>query len=175
MSVEKLIDEKLEAFRVSLVKGINSTMSRMYEDVMREVRSEIAVLKSEIGVLRDEAAPKPDPDRSITTTNESGAIMLKPEVELAIVKGVCDKLSRAIVPKITERVLETVRTDINENVLPMINNTMEYIGYVTQDGQELITDYRREVVGANEQKLIGDARLARNTFGHYRRAFNDDE
>jgi hypothetical protein len=174
---EKLIDEKLEQFKVALVKNINGVMSRMYEDVMRDVRAEISTLKSELGSVREDNSRMRDEIRvvAIRPVEESGALILKPEMERALVSQVCKKLTAVMIPKITEKVIEQVRGDINDNVIPMINNTLEYIGYATQDGQELITEYRRDVMEDKGPKLLGDARLARNTFGHYQRAFMDDE
>lgn len=191
---EKLVDEKLEAFKNALVKNINGVMSRMYDDVMRDMRAENSILRSEIGTLRDdvgalraelarmrsekvavEKAAAEKTSNEIVTVGESGALILKPEIERALVSQVCKKITTSIIPKVTERVIDQVRGDINDNVIPMINNTLEYIGYATQDGQELMTEYRREVMGDDGPKQLGDARLARNTFGHYRRAFTDDE
>ncbi len=194
---EKIVDEKLEAFKAALVKNINGVMSRMYDDIMRDVRAEIAVLRSELGSVREDTsrmredtsrmrednarartdtATKAAPENAIVTVGESGALILKPEIERALVGQVCKKLSAVMIPKITEKVIDQVRGDINDNVIPMINNTLEYIGYATQDGQELITEYRRDVMDdGGGPKLLGDERLARNTFGHYRRAFTDDD
>lgn len=179
---EKIVDEKLETFKAALVKNINGVMSRMYDDIMRDVRAEIAVLRSELGSVReetirtrDEAAKNKPGETALVTVAESGAVILKPEIERALIGQVCKKLSTVMIPKITEKVIDQVRGDINDNVIPMINNTLEYIGYATQDGQELITEYRRDVMDEGGPKLLGDAKLARNTFGHYRRAFADDE
>jgi len=186
MSTERLIDEKLQVFKNALVASMNSVMARMYEDVMRDVRNELAVIRSEINsqredilaAKRDVAAAKNNApaEMSIVTVGESGAIIINPDVERAIVGKVCKQLSSVLIPKVTEKVIDRVRNDLNENVIPMINNTLEYIGYATQDGQEVITEYRREVMGASSgTKLLDDPRDARTTFGHVRFAFGEHD
>ncbi len=186
MSTERLIDEKLQVFKNSLVASMNSVMARMYDDVMRDMRSELTVLRSEINSLREDmlaakrevaaAKPNTNEEMSIVTIGESGAIIIKPEIERAIVGKVCKQLSAVLIPKVTEKVIDKVRSDLNENVIPMINNTLEYIGYATQDGQEVMTEYRREVMGASSgTKLLDDPRDARTTFGHVRFAFGEHD
>jgi hypothetical protein len=191
-AVTKLVDDRLVIFKEGLVVNINDTLTRMHDDIMSEMRKELLVIKNGLSETRtglSEARAGLNEARAglneakvglsevrDAAKRETGSreLMIAPETERQLVAKISTRLGNVLIPKITEKVMDTVRTDINDNILPVINSTMEHLAFATVDGQEMVNEYRKGVVAEDAPKLIGDAKLARNMFGHYQRMLDDE-
>lgn len=84
--------------------------------------------------------------------------------ELAAYHVEISRAMEGIAEEATKEATNTVLTVVDRKILPMINKTIEWVGYNTQDGGAVVDDYRRNVVSG-----LGGGKK----FGHITRVFED--
>jgi hypothetical protein len=84
--------------------------------------------------------------------------------ELAAYHAEISKAIELVGEEATKKATNNVLTVVDRKIVPMINKTIEWVGYSTQDGNMVVDDYRRAVFDVN-----GGGRK----FGNTQMAFDD--
>jgi hypothetical protein len=111
------------------------------EDVVRRLRrieESIVALSARISALESSG-------KELTTTNVKGEI----KRELAVYHAEISKVIELAGDEAAKKATNSVLTVVDRKIVPMINKTIEWVGYSTQDGNLVVDDYRRAVFDVN--------------------------
>jgi len=126
IDMRRQINEDLDAAFRKL-----QTLTKNYVDAeTRKLRAEIAGLAEQQKTQAKDAA-----EETHTLT------VISPDMQ-AQINGMITKQTVATANK----VLKVVSDKINKDVMPQIQKTMDWVNYSTQDGTQLVTDYRSHMV-----------------------------
>lgn len=104
---------------------------------LQEFESRLLALEKktdEIWKLLNSMNDSVEPELSIVS-GESGSLFTNDKKTLALVAAITDQVA--------EKVYKEVVDEINEKIVPQVNNMVEWVNYNTQDGGEVVDRYRR--------------------------------
>ncbi len=176
-TMRQQINEDLEsAFRKiqsSLKTYVDTEISKLRADTLTSQQKLQREVQNVQIIARNTPAPSKEP------VETSGALtVISPEVRRELMVLVSRETSA-----MANKVIGIVNENINKQVMPKIQRTMDWIDYNTQDGTQLVTDYRANMVSemvadANSKLAIGDGASSTN-FSAYNGLvstyFNDSE
>ncbi len=130
------------------------------KDEFESLRRLVARLERRIEDLEDEVArlKKNSGGGSTSLDGQSGALISTENRELVrVVSDISRNMMVACAKKITADTYNKVMTSVEEQVLPKINNAMEWYNFQTQDGDVINNEYRQALAREDEggQKMIG--------------------
>jgi phage I-like protein len=134
------------------------------DDVRKIVREELVKLKRQLDIeikrdidaLRSELTKTVDEKTTVQST-QLAAIQQNNDRQLTTMKEATKQLLVNFGTQITKQTYEKVITEVNQKIVPRIDGLIEYVNYQNQDGQEIITDYRRAVDHrVNGQQFLTD-------------------
>lgn len=146
---EKWISGQITSQLIQLKKQIDTELvadiEGLKEQLLAAITSQISKseARTEATVANASAELKQTIDTKIATTNNQ--IVLANKQQLVTVRETTKELIQAVGQQITTAAYKKVIGEINEKIVPKIENMMQYVNYQMQDGGELVTDYRRAV------------------------------
>lgn len=127
------IDEKLAALPTGGGGGVN--LEALKKELVKEVDRKVASANTQLVAVNNQ--------------------------QLIVAKQAMKDSIRELVPvikkEVGKEVYAVVISEVNEKIVPQVNNMMEWVNFQTQDTGELITQYRRAVHKVAEGENSGKA------------------
>jgi len=161
---------------------ITRQLRELKEQINRETYEEMKVLRKDImarviSYVEDKVIPgvksttkksldEAKQDMEIMTKNMTSAntaninsIVLANNKQLREVKETTREIVLAVGEQVQTAVYGRVISEINEKIIPKVENMIQWVNYSTQDGAEVVDQYRREVEynqggGGRSQQLL---------------------
>jgi len=152
VEAKKVIDREMDNQIASAMKKVHESLSAEFSrQISIAVRDRVAPVAAEVAskVVNEAVSGL---DQRINENNRQ--IIVSGKNQLDIVKKTTKELMLSVGQEITNAVYERVTEEINTNVVPQMTRMVQYVQYQTQDGGEVVTDYRRAVARqANEGEM----------------------
>jgi len=141
--VKKIVRDELILMKKQMDKEIAKDINDMRNELLEVIAGSIDISN------RTKSAE--------TTSTEISLVQEETKREIALVREQTKELLVKFGTQITKQTYEKVIGEINQKIVPRMDSLIEYVNYHNQDGQEIITNYRREVDHrVNGQKLLTD-------------------
>ncbi len=132
---QQITHDVINAIESNLMVNVNGGMKRMNRDI-QAVKATVSHVNEVVCEL------KTNPPAA---QNNQLAVMGRKETK---------NLVLAVVQQAKDEVFNQVMCEVNETIVPQVERMVEWVNYNTQDGGEIVTDYRRAVEHqANGSKL----------------------
>lgn len=146
---QRWISDQITTQLIQLKKQIDTEIvadiEGLKEQLMAAISSQISKseARTEATVANASADLKQAIDTKIATTNNQ--IVVANKQQLVTVRESTRELIQAVGQQITTATYKKVIGEINDKIVPRIENMMQYVNYQMQDSGEIVTDYRRAV------------------------------
>lgn len=163
------IVEDMAKLKKELMAEISAAM-KMSQDTKRQVSSQLQEVRAATQRVDDISK---EVESQLTSVNNQ--IVLSGERQLAVTKEATKALVLAVGEKVAEDVYVRVVGEINDTIVPKVNNMVQWVNYQTQDTTDMLTDYRRAVehTANSGHKLITDGKDKSVITPHVRTFFNE--
>ena len=117
--MESYLDDRVRELEIKLREEFNTLIDQKFEQLcLRSLQT----------------ASNEHEDQSIVVSN------LSPQKQMT---ALVTAISNQITEKIGQEVYQQIIGEINEKIVPQVNNMVEWVNYNTQDGGEVVDSYRR--------------------------------
>lgn len=194
-SLKQWVSNEITAQLKELKQQINIELAEDLDILRRKISSEVTAdvidklqmeidRKVRIAVQRGVDGVKKSVDETVDKklSGVNNQIAVANDKQLQIVKQTTRELVAVVGQQVTNTVYNKVIGEINEKIVPKVNNMVQYVNYQLQDGAEIVTDYRRAVeTQANKNlqpgvKMLTDGKVDKRVISeHVRTFFSDNE
>lgn len=165
------LDGAFRKMQASLKTYIDTEISKLRADTLTSQQ------KLQREVQNTQVIARNAPALSRESTEPTGALStITPEVRGELLVLVSRETNA-----MANKVIKIINENINKQIMPKIQRTMDWIDYNTQDGTQLVTDYRANMTSelrADGKLAIGDG-IPSTNFSAYNGIvstyFNDDD
>tara|TARA_R110002153_G_scaffold273997_3_gene446466 strand:- start:105206 stop:105718 length:513 start_codon:yes stop_codon:yes gene_type:complete len=150
LQVKKIVRAELQAMKRQIDIEIRRDLDALTETLRQEISStgvNIASANSSTGTNNDNVI-----NTQLVTMQQNT------DKQIAMLKETTKELMVGFGSQITKQTYEKVIGEINKNIVPRIDSLIEYVNYSNQDGQEIITNYRRAVDQRVNTSMITDGK-----------------
>jgi hypothetical protein len=157
VEAKQVIDREMDEQLAAGIKKVHEALSaEIGRQISSAIQSKIAPVAAEVAskVVGEAVA---NLDQRINENNRQIVVSGKNQLEL--VKKTTKELMMTVGQEITNAVYDRVSEEINTKVVPQMARMVQYVQYQTQDGGEVVTDYRRAVA---QQAAAGEAKMLTN-------------
>lgn len=180
-------DAKLRQIISEVLAGALADFEKKMRSVIcAEVTSQLQVLKKQLDIeVQEDISAVSDKIRKSETKLTDTVDKIKEQLGATQLQMVTTTATRDLVAATGKQVAQQVHTQIvnmlNKDIVPKLNNMVQYVNYQMQDTGEVITDYRRAVERqANEhlqpgQKMLTDGKVDKQVLSEHVRMFFGDE
>lgn len=145
--INREIIEDLEIIKKQVTEDvIRDVTARLQPEIDRKARGAVNRIGDDLRRELDDTV-----DKKISGMNNQ--IVLANDRQIAMVKQTTKELVMAVGQQVTNSVYTKVIGEINEKIVPKVNNMVEYVQYQMQDGGEVVTNYRRAVEAQSNKHL----------------------
>lgn len=131
---EQIINELTDDI-ISMQQQITTNiLSKLTIDIDRKIKGETSEIKKE---MRDNV------DKQIDKVNNQ--IVTSNDKQLTLVKQNTREIVLAVGAQVQSAVYSKIIGEINEKIVPQVNNMVQWVNYNMQDGGEVLDKYRRAV------------------------------
>lgn len=184
------LKELKAAITNEFIDHLNTMKRDLHEDVLRDsilrIQPEIdRKIRVHISNTIDPTLQKMDNDIKENLNLRNNQIVLASNNMLGSQISAINQNTKELIMEagrqITNTVYSQIISEINEKIVPKVNNMVEYVSYQMQDGGETVLDYRKEVekqVNKNLQpdiKAITDGREHKQIISEHVRVFYGDD
>jgi hypothetical protein len=151
-SVSIEVTKQLRELKQQLNKEFIEDLKAMQADILGKIDDRVrAEVDKQVRIAM--AAIGPEIDRRVSKATES--VVAANNKQMVVARESTRELVAVASQEIFDDVYDRVITEINEKVVPKVDNMMQWVNYKTRDETETIDSYRRAV----EHQITGDRRL----------------
>lgn len=177
--ITKQLIELKEQINREMMEDFATMKSILKKELTEELTTLISKVKS-----NDSASVEKIVDQRVSqeVTKINQAIVATNNKQLTTVKQNTKEIIQVVARQIKTEVRDEIIGEINEKIVPQVENMCNWVNYNMQDGAEVVTDYRRAVEAQtrpSDLKLLtdGSGRSAdsRVISQHVRMVFSEDQ
>lgn len=129
-----------------LVEDLRVIQQKITEDISQQILVKISGevdRKTKTAVSHAVEDVRRDVDARLDKVN--GQLVVANNKQLAVVKQNTKELMLAVGQQVQTQVYSRIIGEINEKIVPRVNNMVQWVNYNMQDGGEVVDQYRRAV------------------------------
>lgn len=148
------ITSQLIALKKQIDVELQEDIAKLEKKLLSAVKD--AISSSEARQTEEISKVKGDIDAKVATAKNQ--IVVSNSNQLATVQETTRNMMQVVGQQAANAAYKKVIAEVNRELVPKLNNMVEYVNYQMQDTTELVTDYRRAVHNQASQgtKLLGD-------------------
>jgi len=140
------VRNEMLSFEQSLKEEIKKEIKREVVQMREQIRAEMESTRGEISAAKEEISTAKNEISNIKgeLTHSRGGELV-PQQKAAV---------KELVVAASKQIYDKISSDIATKIVPRIDNLTKWVQYTSEDGQELVTEYRRAV----ERQMRNDDR-----------------